>query len=62
MGNDSRHPIEIIEQDIVAMEELGVTAMQVAERMTELTELAKPRLGNWIDYAYGKLRVKKRRL
>ena len=58
MGTDTRHPIEIIEQDIVALEELGVTAAQVAERMTELTELAKPRLGNWIDSATLKLRVK----
>ena len=58
MGTDSRHPIEIIEQDIGALEDLGVTAIQVADRMRELTELAKPRLGNWIDYAYGKLRVK----
>lgn len=58
MGNDDRHPIEIIEQDIVTLENLGVTTKQVAERMAELTELAMPRLGNWIDSATLKLRVK----
>ncbi|MHC4927254.1 MAG: hypothetical protein ACYTER_07980 [Planctomycetota bacterium] len=58
MGTDSRHPIEVIEQDVVALENLGVTAAEVAERMRELTELAKPRLGNWIDSAFEHLRVK----
>jgi hypothetical protein len=58
MGTDTRHPIEIIEQDTIALEHLGVTAQQVATRMTELTELAKPRLGNWIDSATQKLRIK----
>ena len=58
MGTDTRHPIEIIEHDIVELEDLGVTAGEIAQRMRELTELAKPRLGNWIDYAFDKLRVK----
>ena len=58
MGTDPRHPIEIIEKDIVELERLGVTAGQVAARMTELTELAKPRLGSWIDCETRKLRVK----
>ena len=58
MGTDPRHPIEIIEKDIVELERLGVTAGQVAARMTELTEMAKPRLGSWIDCETRKLRVK----
>lgn len=58
MGTDPRHPIEVIERDIVALEHLGVTTAQVAARMRELTELAKPRLGNWIESAFGQLRVK----
>ena len=58
MGTDTRHPIEVIEHDIVALEDLGVTTTEIAQRMRELTELAKPRLGNWIDYAFDKLRVK----
>ncbi|MEN8126286.1 MAG: hypothetical protein ABFR90_00610 [Planctomycetota bacterium] len=58
MGTDQRHPIEIIEQDIIALEDAEMTTTRLAERMTELTELATPRLGNWIDGAFGKLRVK----
>ena len=58
MGSDPRHPIEIIEQDSVTLEDLSMTTTRLAERMTELTELATPRLGNWIDCASGKLRVK----
>jgi hypothetical protein len=58
MGTDTRHPIEIIEQDLAELERLGVTPIQVADRMRELTELAKPRLGSWIDHMTIKLRVK----
>jgi len=58
MGTDPRHPIEIIEQDAAALENLGVTTGQLAQRMRELTELAKPRLGTWIDDAFGKIRMK----
>jgi hypothetical protein len=58
MGTDPRHPIEIIEQDTAALENLGVTTGQLAQRMRELTELAKPRLGTWIDDAFGKIRIK----
>lgn len=58
MGTDPRHPIEVIEEDAAALERLGVTIAQLAQRMRELTDLAKPRLGSWIDSADGKLRVK----
>ena len=58
MGTDKRHPIEVIEQDIIKLEDLGVTTIQLAHRMRELTKLAKPRLGTWIDSAFGKFRVK----
>ncbi len=58
MGTDPRHPIEVINQDIVELEHLGVTVAEVAQRMHELTELSKPRLGNWIDSAFEQLRVK----
>lgn len=58
MGTDKRHPQEVIEQDMAALEKGGVTATQVADRMRALTELAKPRLGSWVDHADGKLRVK----
>ena len=58
MGTDPRHPVEVIEHDMLQMEHLGVTTHHLAERMRELTDLAKPRLGNWIEDASGKLRVK----
>jgi len=58
MGTDRRHPIEVIEQDVVALENLGVTIHQLVQRMRELTDLAKPRLGSWIVDPSGKLRIK----
>lgn len=58
MGTDSRHPIEVIEHDIVELENLGVTARELAKRMRELTELAKPRFGSWANDETGKIRVK----
>lgn len=58
MGTDPRHPIEVIEHDIVELESLGITAAELAGRMRELTELATPRLGNWIDSAFDQLHVK----
>lgn len=58
MGTDVRHPIEVIEHDIVELENLGVIAAEIAGRMRQLTELAKPRLGNWIDSAFDQLCVK----
>ncbi len=58
MGTDPRHPVEVIEHDLAVLEDLGVTTGQLAQYMRELTELAKPRLGTWIDDTFGKLRVK----
>jgi hypothetical protein len=58
MGTDSRHPIEVIEQDMIALEDLDMTASRLAGRMKELTELAKPRLGNWIEDDTKTVRVK----
>lgn len=58
MGADSRHPIEVIEQDIIALENLGVTIHLLVQRMQELTDVAKPRLGCWIVDSSRKLRVK----
>lgn len=58
MGADPRHPIDVIEQDIVELEDLGTTTIQLANRMRELTDMAKPRLGTWITDPTGKFRVK----
>lgn len=58
MGTDSRHPLEVIEHDTAALEKRGVSQKKLARRMRELTERAKPRLGNWVEAEPGKLRVK----
>lgn len=58
MGTDQRHPSEVIEADAARLEKLGLTAAQVAARMRELTDLARPRLGGWVEVKPGKLRVK----
>lgn len=58
MGNDPRHPYEVIEADTHELEKCGLTPQQLAARMRELTEEAKPRLGNWAMLEDGKLRVK----
>ncbi len=58
MGNDPRRPYEVIEHDTAELENMGITTRQLAYRMRELTEQAKPRLGNWVDAEAGKLRVK----
>ena len=58
MGTDPRPSLEVIEQDTRTLENLGYTSVQLAQRMHELTEQAKPRLGNWIEAEVGKLRVK----
>ena len=58
MGNDTRHPLEVIEHDTAVLEHLGFTCQQIAYRMNELTAQAKPRLGTWVEAEAGKLRVK----
>jgi len=58
MGTDSRHPMDVIGQDMAELEKLGVSPQQLTARMHELTTLAKPRLGTWIEDVSGKLRVK----
>jgi hypothetical protein len=58
MGIDPRHPYEVIEHDTAVLEKLGFCLKRLANRMRELTEQAKPRLGNWVEAVPGKLRVK----
>ncbi|MBC8379037.1 MAG: hypothetical protein H8E62_07680 [Planctomycetes bacterium] len=58
MGNDTRHPTEVIDGDGAELEKFALTTAQVAARMRELTEMAKPRLGGWVEAQAGKLRVK----
>ncbi len=53
MGKDTRHVWEIIEADRSQVERSGYDCQQIAERMTELTEQAKPRLSNWVKLSQG---------
>lgn len=49
MGSDSRLTSEIVSEDAAALAALGKTAAQVAQRMQQLRDAARPSLGNWID-------------
>jgi hypothetical protein len=48
MGSDTRSASEIIEADAAELLRLGITAKQIAERMQEITNIAKTALGSWI--------------
>lgn len=58
MGTDTRHPAELIEDDAAQLEKAGLAPVQVAARMRQLTEMAKPCFGNWVEVESGKLHVK----
>jgi hypothetical protein len=49
MGNDPRSPADVIAADVATLTSLGYTAAQVAGRMQELRDLARPTLGNWVE-------------
>ena len=57
MGTDLRALQEVIEADAALLEKLGFTAEQVAARMKQLTDLARPQLGNEVILE-GKYRVR----
>jgi hypothetical protein len=57
MGTDSRTVEEVIREDAAELERLGKTAAQVASRMRELTLIARPALGNWVE-AENKYRIR----
>ena len=46
MGTDQRTPEEVIGADQAVLEQRGYTTQQIAEKMTQLHDLAKPQLGN----------------
>ncbi|MBN2212516.1 MAG: hypothetical protein JW709_14055 [Sedimentisphaerales bacterium] len=48
MGNDPRSLNEIIDADAAVLANLGVTALELARRMQNLTDLARPYLGNFV--------------
>lgn len=49
LGHDNRSYQEIIDSDLAEVQRLGFTAEDIAARMQELTELAAPGLGTWVD-------------
>jgi hypothetical protein len=49
MGNDKRSLWEIIDADAAELERLARTTEEVAARMEELTDFAKPALGDWVE-------------
>lgn len=48
MGSDSRCVSEIVDADQARLSRLGFTAQQVAERMQQITDIAKAGLGTWV--------------
>jgi hypothetical protein len=49
MGADSRSVDEVIAEDAAALTKLGYNAAQLAMRMRELRDLARPALGDWVE-------------
>ncbi|HUV62939.1 MAG TPA: hypothetical protein VMW24_03520 [Sedimentisphaerales bacterium] len=48
MGCDTRSVSEIVDADEVKLSKLGFTRKQVAERMRQITNIAKAGLGTWV--------------
>lgn len=48
MGCDTRSVSEIVDADEVKLSKLGFTRKQVAERMRQITNIAKTGLGTWV--------------
>lgn len=57
MGDDTRCAAEIIEADAAELHRCGVDAAVLAQRMRDLTTIAKQGLGTWVDAEEGGLRV-----
>lgn len=56
MGDDTRSVSDVIGADRAVLQEKGVNAAMLAQRMRQLTALAETGLGTWVD-APGGLRV-----
>jgi hypothetical protein len=48
MGTETRSVADIIAADLATLEQHGVTAEQLAKRMQQITNQAKPGLGTWV--------------
>ncbi|MCA1810238.1 MAG: hypothetical protein ABR497_07955 [Kiritimatiellia bacterium] len=57
MGDDPRSAAEIIQADANVLERSGITLEMLAERLRDLTVIAKAGLGNWVETEDGRLRV-----
>ncbi len=49
MGSDLRKVTEVIAEDAAVLNRLGKTAAEIADKMQQLRDLARPALGNWIE-------------
>jgi hypothetical protein len=49
MGADARGVEEVVAEDAATLTKLGYNAAQVARRMQELRDMARPALGNWVN-------------
>jgi hypothetical protein len=49
LGSDTRDLTEIIDADAASLVKLGHSTVQIAQRMQELTAIAIPRLGMWVN-------------
>lgn len=47
LGDDNRSLAEIIDADLAELANTGYSAARLAERMQQITDLAKKALGNW---------------
>jgi hypothetical protein len=48
MGADARRVEEVVAEDAATLTKLGYNAAQLARRMRELRDLARPALGDWV--------------
>ncbi len=48
MGNDTRSDLNVVDADAAELTKLGFTAKAIAEKMQEITDIAKDGLGNWV--------------
>ena len=48
MGSDTRSVLDIVDADAAELTKLGFTAKAIAEKMQEITDIAKDGLGNWV--------------
>lgn len=53
MGDDERSIDDVIETDAAEVEKLGCDLKKIAARMTEITDITKPLLGNYLDIGEG---------